>query len=66
MEKLFTSRQSGHLDFDVVRCKILFRICTFDLACTQLFRAKKKVENGKTKLQMSRTVLSFCSNDNIN
>ena len=28
MEKLFISRQSRHLEFDVVICKVLFLICT--------------------------------------
>ena len=42
MERLFISRQSQNLNFDLVNCEVFFPICTFDLPCKQLFSAKKK------------------------
>ena len=47
--KVVYFRQSRRLDFDVVSCKVLFPICTFDLACKQLFSAKENIKIGEIK-----------------
>ena len=46
----------GIFDFDVMIYKVLFLICTFDLACQQFFPAVEKVKLGEMKVQKRKYI----------
>ena len=56
MERLFISRQSRHLNFDVVIDKVLFHICTLTWRVINYVSRQEKVKTGKVEVQMENLV----------